>query len=227
MEAAQAEAQAALFERGRLPDASKQGTVWIEADGTMVHDRGSGTEFEVKVGLVFSGSQRIGLRRHRLTERELYAGTEGWHAFAERFVAGCARLDVFEAERICFVSDGAASIRWLRRHYFPDAIELLDWFHLHEQLRFGVGHAHGERLAQAEALGRAGEADALRDLLRAHATDLEPSDPDQARRARSVADYVANNALGIRNYRVVPLPSSGPMEKAVDITVCRASSCVA
>lgn len=221
IEAAQAAAQAALFERGRLPDAPKRGTVWIEADGTMVHDRASGTEFEVKVGLVFSHSERIGVRRHRLTERELYAGTEGWYQFAERFVAGCARLGVFEAERICFVSDGAASIRWLRRHYFPDAIELLDWFHLAEQLRFGVGATHSERLAQAEALGRAGEPETLVDLLLAHATDLEPGDPDAARRARSVAGYVANNALGIRNYRIVPLPSSGPMEKAVDITVCR------
>jgi hypothetical protein len=221
IEAGQAASQAALFEHGRLPDARKRDIVWIEADGTMVHDRASGTEFEVKVGLVFSGSERIGLRRHRLTERELYAGTEGWHQFAERFVAGCARLGVFEAERICFVSDGAASIRWLRRHYFPTAIELLDWFHLAEQLRFGVGVAHAERLAQAEALGRAGQPDALRDLLLAHATDVEPTDPDLARRARSVAEYVTNNALGITNYRIVPLPSSGPMEKAVDITVCR------
>jgi len=40
-------------------------------------------------------------------------------------------------------------------------------------------------------------------------------------RARAVAGYVSNNALGITNYTIVPLPSSGPMEKAVDITVCR------
>lgn len=222
IEARQAEAQAALFERGRLPQAAgRRGTVWIEADGTMVHDRRSGTEFEVKVGLFFDGVERIGRDRQRLTGRELYAGTEGWHQFAERFVAGCARLGAFEAERICFVSDGAASIRWLRRTYFPEAIELLDWFHLEEQLRYGVGRAHEERLGQALALGRAGEAGALADLLLAHATDLDAVDADGARRARAVAGYVRGNALGISNYRLVPLPSSGPMEKAVDITVCR------
>jgi hypothetical protein len=221
LEAAQAEAQAALFERGRLPEAERRGTVWIEADGTMVHDRSTGTEFEVKVGLVFAGAERVGLRRHRLRERELYAGTEGWHQFAERFVAGCARLGVFQAQRVCFVSDGAGALRWLRRHYFPDAIELLDWFHLAEQLRYGVGHAHAERLEQALALGRAGQPEALQALLLAHATDLDATDPDQARRARAVVEYVVNNALGIRNYTVVPLPSSGPMEKAVDLTVCR------
>jgi hypothetical protein len=221
LEAVQAAAQADIFERGRLPDAPRRGTVWISADGTMVHDRASGTEFEVKAGLVFEGAQRIGLHRHRLRERELYADTVGWHAFAERFVAGCARLGVFEAERINFVSDGAAALRWLRRTYFPTAIELLDWFHLTEQLRFGVGLAHPERLEQALALGRAGRAAALAELLLAHATDLDGVDADQARRARAVAGYVTNNALGITNYAIVPMPSSGPMEKAVDITVCR------
>jgi len=222
LEATQDDAQAALFEHGRLPEAGEgRGTVWIQADGTMVHDRASATEFEVKVGLVFEGAERIGINRHRLAARQLYAGTEGWHSFAERFVAGCARLGVFEAERILFVSDGAASLRWLRRHYFPTAIELLDWFHLAEQLRFGIGHAHGERLGQALRLAQAGQPEALADLLRAHATDLEPAEPDQASRARAVAGYVANNALGIGNYRIVPLPSSGPVEKAVDVTVCR------
>lgn len=222
LEAAQAAAQAALFERGELPaEGQRRGTVWIQADGTMVHDRASGTEFEVKLGLVFAGAERIGLKRQRLRERQLYAGTEGWHAFAERFVAGCARLGVFEADEIRFISDGAAALRWLRRTYFPTAIELLDWFHLAEQLRFGVGHAHSERLEQALALARAGQPAALADLLRAHAVDLESDDPDQARRARAVALYVANNALGIRNYQRVPLPSSGPVEKAVDITICR------
>ena len=33
--------------------------------------------------------------------------------------------------------------------------------------------------------------------------------------------YVEANRRGIANYRIVPLASSGPMEKAVDITVCR------
>ncbi len=222
LEADQADAQAELFERGRLPEAGQgRGIVTVAADGTMVHDRASGTEFEVKLGLVFEGATRVGLNRHRLAERQLYAGTEGWHTFAERFVAGCARLGVFEAAEIRFVSDGAAALRWLRRTYFPSAIELLDWFHLAEQLRYGVGHAHTERLEQAFALARAGQPEALANLLLAHATDLEPGDPDQVRRARAVALYVTNNALGISNYQRVPLPSSGPVEKAVDIAVCR------
>ena len=32
---------------------------------------------------------------------------------------------------------------------------------------------------------------------------------------------MTNNRQGIANYRIVPLASSGPMEKAVDLVVCR------
>lgn len=173
------------------------------------------------MGLAFSGSTVVSKDRRRLLERTLYAGTEGWHQFAERFVAGCARLGVFEAERICFVSDGAASIRWLRRTYFPSAIELLDWFHLTEQLRYGIGHAHADRFAAALRLAHGGEPETLAALLAAHATDLAECEPDQAVRARAAAGYVTANAVGIRNYRFVPLASSGPVEKSVDLIVCR------
>lgn len=75
----------------------------------------------------------------------LDAGTENWTAFAERFTALCAELGVFEAERICFMSDGAASIRWIRERAFPTAIELLDWYHLVEALRRAIGDERSDR----------------------------------------------------------------------------------
>jgi hypothetical protein len=117
----------------------RAGTVWVSADGTMVHDRATGTELEVKIGLVFDGARRVGRTRRALTGRTLDAGTESWTAFAERFTALCTRLGVYEADRICFVSDGAAAIRWIRERAFPTAIELLDWYHLVEALRSAIG----------------------------------------------------------------------------------------
>ena len=88
-----------------------------------------------------------------LLDRHLVGATGSWTTFAERFTAACAALGVYEAQRILFVSDGAAAIRWIRERSFPDAIELLDWYHLVEQLRFGVGRAHEGVLARAR--GRA------------------------------------------------------------------------
>jgi len=124
LEAARAAETEALL--GAHPDRRDRprrgGTAWVSVDGTMVHDRATGTELEVKIGLVFDGVRRTGRNRRVLTGRTLDAGTETWTGFAERFTALCTELGVFEAERICFVSDGAASIRWIRERSFPDAM---------------------------------------------------------------------------------------------------------
>jgi len=201
---------------GRMP-----GDVWVSADGTMVNDRWSGTHMEVKLGLVFTGTEQVGRDRRALTDRHLVGATGSWTTFAERFTAACAALGVYEAERILFVSDGAAAIRWIRERSFPDAIELLDWYHLAEQLRFGVGREHEEVLSTALGAAMPGDVDALLAILGAHARAIEGDDPEQAFRCRGVIGYVTNNRRGITNYRIIPLASSGPMEKGVDITICR------
>jgi hypothetical protein len=201
---------------GRLP-----GDVWVQADGTMVNDRGSGTHLEVKLGLVFTDAVSVGRNRRALIDRHLVGATGSWTTFAERFTAACAALGVYEADRILFVSDGAAAIGWIRQRSFPDAIELLDWYHLVEQLRFGVGHRYEEVLSSALGAAMPGDVDALLAILRAHQRSIEHEDPEQALRCRGLIGYVSNNRRGIANYRIVPLASSGPMEKAVDITICR------
>lgn len=201
--------------RGREDD------VWVMADGTMVGDRGSGTHMEVKLGLVFSGLERTGKERRRLLDRHYVGGTGSWTTFAERFTAACAAMGVYEARRILFVSDGAAAIRWIRERSFPDAIELLDWYHLVEQLRFGIGRDQPAVFEQALAAARPGDVDALLEILAAHVRTLLPDDPEQAQRCERVIGYVGHNARAIANYRIVPLASSGPMEKGIDITICR------
>lgn len=195
--------------------------VWVQADGTMVHDRGSGTNLEVKLGLVFSGSERTGRSRRALIDRVYHADTGSWTSFAERFTALCAELGVYEASRILFVSDGAPAIRWIRERAFPEAVELLDWYHLVENLRTGIGHPHGEVLSSALAAAGPGDVDTVLAILDAHARSLETDDPEQATRCRAVIGYVTNNARAIANYRIVPMASSGPMEKGVDLVVAR------
>jgi hypothetical protein len=197
------------------------GTVWVSADGTMVHDRATGTELEVKIGLVFDGTRRTGRGRRALTGRTLDAGTETWTAWAERFTALCTRLGVYEADRICFVSDGAASIRWIRERSFPDAIELLDWYHLVEALRRAIGDDRPDRLEVALAVAGPGDATGLAELLAGWAYEEAGADLDRSTKLAAVYGYVVNNRRAIENYAIVPLASSGPMEKAVDIVIAR------
>lgn len=207
-------------DRGPTPGRSDE-DVWVQADGTMVNDRGSGTHMEVKLGLVFSGVERIGKERRRLLDRHYVGGTGSWTTFAERLTALCADLGVYEARRVLFVSDGALPIRWIRERSFPDAVELLDWYHLVEQLRFGVGRAHEDVLSTALGAAEPGDVAALLAILRSHARALAAEDPEQALRCEGLIGYVEHNARGIANYRIVPLASSGPMEKGVDIVIAR------
>jgi len=217
-----AETEALLGAHPDRRDRPKRGgTAWVSLDGTMVHDRASGTELEVKIGLVFDGTRRTGRNRRALTGRTLDAGTETWTGFAERFTALCTRLGVFEADRICFVSDGAASIRWIRERAFPDAIELLDWYHLVEALRRAIGDERPDRLETAIAVAGPGDALGLVELLAGWAYEEAGSDLARSDKLTAVWGYVANNRRAIENYAIVPLASSGPMEKAVDIVVAR------
>ena len=131
------------------------------------------------------------------------------------------RLGVYEADRICFVSDGAASIRWIRERSFPTAIELLDWYHLVEALRRAIGDERPDRLDLALAAAGPGDAEGLGELLAGWAYEDAGADLARSDKLTAVWGYVANNRRAIENYAIVPLASSGPMEKAVDIVVAR------
>lgn len=187
-----------------------------------VHGR-SGHESGVKLGLVFTGAERVGRDRRKLLERQLAGATGSWTASAERFTAACAAMGAYEAERILFVSGGAAAIRWIRERSLPDAVGLLDWHYLAEQLRRGIGPAREGVLSAALGAAGPGDVAALLAILRSHARALERDDPGQALRCQGVIGHVANSRRGITNYRIVPLASSGPMERGADITICRRS----
>ncbi len=223
LEAARAAEAETIF--GAHPDRRTRprrgGTVWVSADGTMVHDRATGTELEVKIGLVFDGARRTGRHRRALTGRTLDAGTESWTVWAERFTALCTRLGVYEADRILFVSDGAAAIRWIRERSFPTAIELLDWYHLVEALRRAIGDGRPDRLALALAVAAPGDAERLAELLAGWAYEEAGADLARSDKLAAVRGYVTANRRAIEHYAIVPLASSGPMEKAVDIVVAR------
>jgi hypothetical protein len=221
--AARASDAAAIF--GERPARAKErrqrtGTVWVSADGTMVHDRAA-NEMEVKLGLVFDGVRRIGRERRQLLGRTFDGGTESWPRFAERFAALCERLGVYEAERIIFVSDGALPIRWIRERAFPTAIELLDWYHLAEQLARAIGQERSDRLGLVLAVAEAGDAERLLEILAGWAYEEAGLDLERSNKLTEVYRYVANNRRAIENYRIVPLASSGSMEKAVDLVIAR------
>jgi hypothetical protein len=75
-------------------------------------------------------------------------------------------------------------------------------------------------ITSARHSAAAGDVDALLAILRSHARRVA-DDPDAVARLTKVMGYVTNNRQAIANYRLVPCASSGPMEKAVDLVICR------
>lgn len=210
--------QAEMFERGVLKEVKEPpDTIWVSVDGTLVHDRDR-QNMEVKAGMVWSQVARVSKGRTEILDRSLYAGVESSAVFSERLVTQLRPRGVFHARQVFLVADGAEWIKVFWARYLPHAVYLLDWYHLAEQLRFGLGHRH-PRLGRALELAQAGRAYDLIKLLERAARRLD--DPDQRRRCETTLEYVRNNKLGIVNYRVVPNASSGPMEKAIDILASR------
>jgi hypothetical protein len=213
-----AEVQASMFEHGVLQEVkAAPDTLWVSVDGTLVHDRDR-QNMEIKAGMVWSKVATISKGRTQVVDRTLYAGVESSAVFAERLVTQLQARGVFHARQVFLVADGADWIKTFGERYLPHAVYLLDWYHLVENLRYGLGHQH-PRLGRALELARAGRAYDLIQLLERAARRLE--DPDQIPRCRKLIDYVHSNRDGIKNYRLVPLASSGPMEKAIDILASR------
>jgi len=210
--------QASMFEHGVLQEVKAPPEVlWVSVDGTLVHDRDH-QNMEIKAGMVWSRQATVSKGRRELIDRQLYAGVESSAVFSERLVSQLQARGVFHARKVYLVADGANWIKSLAERYLPDAVYLLDWFHLVENLRYGLGHQH-PRLGRALELAHAGRAYDLIQLLERAARRLE--DPEQIPRCRTTIDYVRSNRIGIQNYRLVPEASSGPMEKAIDILASR------
>jgi hypothetical protein len=213
-----AEKQADMFERWLLEEVKEPpDSLWVSLDGTFIHDRDR-QNMEVKAGMVWSRVAAVSKGRTELIDRTLYAGVESIDVFGERLVTQLQPRGVFQAKQIFLVGDGAEWIKNFAQRYLPHAVYLLDWYHLSENLRYGLGHQH-PKLARALEFARAGRAyDLLHLLERAH---RRMSDAEQIVRCSTLIEYIANNREGIRNYRIVPLASSGPMEKAIDILGAR------
>jgi hypothetical protein len=66
-------------------------------------------------------------------DKKTYASIERAEAFGEKFYLDCLRQGVMDAEKVYFISDGARWIKNLKNNYFPEAIGVLDIWHLERE----------------------------------------------------------------------------------------------
>jgi hypothetical protein len=126
----------------KIPDKpEREGIVYIMADGaainTRLKDEQGSSWRENKLGLVFSSAD---LRKrkdgvtHDMLKKE-YMPCLGWAEQFKGYLLECAvRNGYGRYEKTILLSDGAGWIRTMGEEVFPDALQILDFYHLAENI---------------------------------------------------------------------------------------------
>ena len=137
--------------------------LYVSIDGTTVHTREGGWR-EIKVGAFYTTKAVVPKKRPEQLEvraQEISFYTD----FADPQAFGCAlwlegyRRGVSEAKEVVAIGDGAHWIWKLVEEHFPEAIQIVDWYHASEYI-WKVAHAvygEGSDLARQWAKDRLDE----------------------------------------------------------------------
>ena len=110
----------------------------ISADGVMVHSDGAWTEMKC----ASFGSEEYG--------RSTIATMEACEKFGELLYLEAVRRGLRKADKVVFVADGAVWIWNLVSHHFPDAVEIVDWYHAVEHLWEVANASYGKGSKKAK-----------------------------------------------------------------------------
>ena len=122
----------------------KKGVLYIQADGAALNTRSKDEEGstwrENKLGEVFSSdnihfwTDRKGQRQHRINKREYVSYVGSIAEFKKHLLACALRGGYGRYKESVFLGDGATWIRNMVEELFPDAQQILDYFHLCENV---------------------------------------------------------------------------------------------
>ncbi|MDY0088483.1 MAG: UPF0236 family protein [Coriobacteriia bacterium] len=214
-------ATGALYSHGVCPEQKVErghkDTLVIAVDGGFVPDRGTKGDFEAKVGVVYGAKASVSKDRVELVDRAVYAGIEDSTTFGRRMSVLAMEAGMLACGRTILIGDGAGWIRTMAKDVFPDAVYVLDLYHLKHRIR-RVYPDECDLPVREEAVAAclAGDPKGALAVLRA----ARPS-PEREEAWRSLLTYLRNNAAGIANYTRTDLFGSGCVEKAVDVVISR------
>ncbi|MDR1573704.1 MAG: hypothetical protein LBS24_05300 [Clostridiales Family XIII bacterium] len=137
-----------------LPKRKKKGVLYIEVDGAALNTRNKdeiGSSWrENKLGIVFSSdniytwiNRRTGEKQRQILKREYVSYVGGVQEFKKHLLSCALKNGYGEYEKTVMISDGAAWIRNMREELFPDARQILDFYHLCENVNTFAKHAFG------------------------------------------------------------------------------------
>ncbi len=122
--------------------------VYLQADGIHVPLNQAQKTKEARVGVVFWETERIRLsaKRREIRRREYAATLEGLPVFKDLLYKAYARVVGKMPCQPVFVGDGAGWLWSLAEEYYPDAIQILDYYHVSEYVWDVARSAYPENL---------------------------------------------------------------------------------
>ena len=140
-----------LFCNGKFSyNQDKNGVLYIETDGAALNtrhkDKDGSTWRENKLGIVFSSdnihswTDKHGDKQHRIQKRE-YISYLGSCGDFKKHLLSCALKNGYGSyKKTIIIGDGATWIRNIREELFPDALQILDFYHLCENVHTFAKH---------------------------------------------------------------------------------------
>ena len=133
-----------------FPRRQKDGVLYIEADGAALNtrqkDKDGSTWRENKLGIVFSSdnirywTDKQGDLQHKINKREYISYVGSVTEFQKHLLACAIRNGYGTYKQTVIISDGAAWIRNMKEELFPDAQQILDYYHLCENVNIFAKH---------------------------------------------------------------------------------------
>ena len=196
--------------------------LYVGMDGTSAHI--DGAWHEVKTGVVYEAMRGADGVDKAVNSRYV-AAQESAESFGDRLYVTAAQAGVEYADQVVVIGDGAEWIWNLAAHHYPDAIQIVDYWHACEHIHelatayYGEGTTKGKRWAQDHCrwLKQRGPGTLLRALKR-----MKPKTDEQREAVRRELGYFTNHRhrMQYARFRQAGLMiGSGPVEAACKVVV--------
>jgi len=152
-EAAEAAYQKLCSGKLEFPKSRKRGVLYIQTDGASLNTRAKDADGsswrENKLGMVFSSdnvhtwTDKHGEKQRQIKKREYTAYIGSVDEFKKHLLCCALKNGYGLYEKTVLLGDGATWIRNMREELFPDAQQILDYYHLCENVSIFAKHCFG------------------------------------------------------------------------------------
>jgi hypothetical protein len=174
------------------------GRMYIGIDGTGVPMRGGGTR-ESKTGIIYQTRERAG--KTEVINQEYLATLERADSFGEQVYARAFRRGVENARDVACLGDGASWIWRSFAYHYPDAVQILDYYHASEHLGAVANAWYGEGTDAAKHWIKTRQDDLLSDCVESVIRSMrswKPADDESKEVRRLNMGYFTQNKHRMR-----------------------------